>query len=258
MALAALPILFTPYPPATDLPQHLAQVRLFEEALKDPGGPYVINWAAPGNLIYAVIFVLRAVVPPAWMARAVLIFLVLLWIAAIHFLAAARGRPEAAAIAASILVFNQSFYWGFLNFLIGVSCLCPMVRPDDEIEGASLLEVLCRARRDVLSTLWKPCALAGGGRRLACLHRLAQEDRGEGIRVKAGDPHSVRCRRASVVSPAVLGADRLRLRRRAALVAALRPLVLGRGRGLRGDPGPDGDHGLCLALCFVRHLRLAE
>lgn len=119
MALAVLPILITPYPPATDLPQHLAQVRLFEEALEDPGGPYVINWAAPGNLIYAVIFVLRAVVPLPWMARAVLIFLVLLWIAAIHLLAAARGRPEAAAMAASILVFNQSFYWGFLNFLVG-------------------------------------------------------------------------------------------------------------------------------------------
>ena len=119
MALAALPILFTPYPPSTDLPQHLAQVRLFEEALKDPGGPYVINWAAPGNLIYAVIFVLRAVVPPAWMARAVLIFIVLLWIATIHLLAAARGRPAATAIVASLLVFNQSLYWGFINFLLG-------------------------------------------------------------------------------------------------------------------------------------------
>jgi hypothetical protein len=120
MVLAVLPILFTPYPPSTDLPQHLAQVRLFDEALKDPGGPYVINWAAPGNLIYAIIFVLRSVVPPAWMARAVLAFLVILWIAMIHLLAAARGRPMAAAIAASILVFNQSLYWGFLNFLTGV------------------------------------------------------------------------------------------------------------------------------------------
>ena len=119
LALAVLPILITPYPPATDLPQHLAQVRLFVEALKDHGGPYVINWAAPGNLIYVIIFVLRSVLPSAWVARAVLILLVFLWIATIHLLSSARGRPVAAAIVASLLVFNQSFYWGFLNFLTG-------------------------------------------------------------------------------------------------------------------------------------------
>jgi hypothetical protein len=119
LALAVLPILVTPYPPATDLPQHLAQVRLFVEALKDPGGPYVINWAAPGNLIYIVIFIFRAILPSDWVARAVLILLVILWISTIHLLAAARGRPVAAAIVASLLVFNQSFYWGFINFLLG-------------------------------------------------------------------------------------------------------------------------------------------
>ncbi len=119
IALAVFPILFTPYPPATDLPQHLAQVRLFEQALQDPGGPYVINWAAPGNLIYVVIFAFRAVLPSAWVARAVLILLVILWIAAIHLFAAARNRPLAATIVASLLVFNQSLYWGFVNFLLG-------------------------------------------------------------------------------------------------------------------------------------------
>ncbi len=119
IALAVLPILLTPYPPATDLPQHLAQVRLFEQALKDPGGPYVINWAAPGNLIYVVIFAFRAVLPSAWVARAVLILLVILWIAAIHLFSAARNRPLAATIVASLLVFNQSLYWGFVNFLLG-------------------------------------------------------------------------------------------------------------------------------------------
>ena len=30
-----------------------------------------------------------------------------------------KGRPTEAAILACLLVFNQSFYWGFLNFLIG-------------------------------------------------------------------------------------------------------------------------------------------
>jgi len=118
-ALAAVPILMTPFPPATDLPQHLAQVRLFEDALRDPAGSYVVNWAAPGNLIYAVIYVFRAVLPEAWTARAVILLCVGLWIAAIHGLAARRNRSATAAIVASLLVFNQSLYWGFVNFLLG-------------------------------------------------------------------------------------------------------------------------------------------
>jgi hypothetical protein len=117
--LAAIPILVTPFPPATDLPQHLAQVRLLEEALRNPGGPYAVNWAAPGNLIYAVIYAFRAILPEGWTARAVILLCAGLWIAAIHGLAARRGRSATAAVVASLLVFNQSLYWGFVNFLLG-------------------------------------------------------------------------------------------------------------------------------------------
>jgi len=118
--LALVPILISPFPPSTDLPQHIAQVRLLERALADPAGPYVVQWLAPNNLIYAFLWLLWKVLPAGLVARAALVLIVLLWAAAIHGLGALRGRNAAAAAAASLLLFNQSFGWGFLNFLIGL------------------------------------------------------------------------------------------------------------------------------------------
>jgi len=118
-ALASIPFFITAFPPSTDLPQHLAQVRLFLEALESPGGPYVIQALAPNNLIYACILLFWSVLPAAYVGPAVLALMVFLWIAAIFILGVGRGRPVEAAILASLLAFNQSFYWGFLNFLTG-------------------------------------------------------------------------------------------------------------------------------------------
>ena len=117
--LAVVPILVTPFPPSTDLPQHIAQVRLFREALAGPAGPYVVQWLAPNNLVYAFLLGFWEVLPAELVARAALALVVLLWVAAIHGLGAGRNRGTAAAVAASLLVFNQSAGWGFLNFLLG-------------------------------------------------------------------------------------------------------------------------------------------
>jgi hypothetical protein len=118
--LALVPLLFAPFPPSTDLPQHLAQVRLFDEARAAPAGPYVIQWLAPNNLIYLFLWGFWKILPAGLVARAALALILLLWVAAIHGLGALRGRDAAAAAAASLLLFNQSFGWGFLNFLIGL------------------------------------------------------------------------------------------------------------------------------------------
>ncbi|HVP90838.1 MAG TPA: hypothetical protein VMS75_06430 [Terriglobales bacterium] len=122
LLLAAVPILLVPIPPSTDLPQHLAQVRLFKEALARPGGPYVIQWLAPNNLVYFLLLGLWPLLPVGLMARAALMLVAVAWLAAVHGLGRRRdgeGRGAAVAMVASLLVFNQSFYWGFLNFLIG-------------------------------------------------------------------------------------------------------------------------------------------
>ena len=117
--LAILPIVLTEFPPSTDLPQHIAQVRLFLDTLRSPGGLYVIQWLAPNNLIYSLILIFWSVLPVAYVGPAVLVLIVFLWIAAIFLLATGKGRSTEAAILASLLVFNQSFYWGFLNFMTG-------------------------------------------------------------------------------------------------------------------------------------------
>ncbi len=118
-AFVVVPVLVAPFPPSTDLPQHLAQIRLFQAALADPSGPYVIQWAGPNNLIYAFLAGLWAVLPHEWVPRAAIGLILLAWVAAIHGLAASRRRPVAAGVVASLLIFNQSLYWGFLNFLVG-------------------------------------------------------------------------------------------------------------------------------------------
>ena len=117
--LAILPIVLSEFPPSTDLPQHIAQIRLFLDTLKSPGGPYVIQGLAPNNLIYSLILILWSVLPVAYVGPAVLVLIVFLWIAVIFLLAAGKGRSTEVAILASLLVFNQSFYWGFLNFMTG-------------------------------------------------------------------------------------------------------------------------------------------
>jgi hypothetical protein len=117
--MALVPLFMTAFPPSTDLPQHIAQVRLFLDTLRSPGGSYVIQWLAPNNLIYSLILILWSVLPVAYVGPAVLVLIVFLWIAAIFLLAAGKGQSTEAAILASLLVFNQSFYWGFLNFMTG-------------------------------------------------------------------------------------------------------------------------------------------
>jgi hypothetical protein len=117
--LALVPILLAPFPPSTDLPQHLAQIRLLGEALSSPGGPYVVQWLGPNNLIYFFLSLLWAVLPVAFVARAALALVVLLWVIGIHGLGGGTKRATASVVVASLLIFNQSFYWGFLNFLVG-------------------------------------------------------------------------------------------------------------------------------------------
>jgi hypothetical protein len=119
-ALAVLlPIAAAPIPPSVDVPQHLAQIRLAREALRDPAGPYVIQWGAPNTLVYAPIALASWLLPPLAAGRALLALIALAWIAPALLLARARGRSPAVAMLATSLVFQHAFYWGFLNFLAG-------------------------------------------------------------------------------------------------------------------------------------------
>jgi len=116
-----LPLFFAPFPPATDLPQHVAQVaRALQHDLS--AGQY-IAWWAPNNLIYAPMAALWSLMSPAWVPRATLMLLGMLWVGA-HFLVAWRtGRAWATALLASLSFYNGILYWGMLNFLVAWPCL---------------------------------------------------------------------------------------------------------------------------------------
>jgi hypothetical protein len=118
-ALVALPFLVVRFPPITDLPQHVAQVRLFLEAIRDASSPYQIQWFTPYSLVYAVLGFCWALLPPEHVGRIGMLVIGLLWVGAVHVLAARRGRPAAAAVLASLLFFSHVMYWGFYSFAMG-------------------------------------------------------------------------------------------------------------------------------------------
>ena len=117
--LFALPFLAARFPPITDLAQHVAQVRLFGEALVD-GSPYQIQWLTPYSLCYAVLAAAWAAFGPLAAGRVGALLLVVLGVVAIHWLAARRERPAAAAVLASVFLLSHVLYWGFLSFVAGL------------------------------------------------------------------------------------------------------------------------------------------
>jgi hypothetical protein len=118
-AAVAVPFLAVDFPPITDLPQHLAQVRLLGEALGEADSPYRVQWLTPYGLVYLVFAAAWAVAEPVAAGRLAMAVLAIGWVGAVHLLAARRGRPATAALAASVLVFHQALYWGFASFLLG-------------------------------------------------------------------------------------------------------------------------------------------
>lgn len=118
----ALPLWTTPFPPVTDLPQHVAQVRLWFETLAGthPDGiRYVIQWETPYSLTYWLMGGLWQVLPPVRVGPAILLLQALGWIGVVHWLAARRGRSSAAAALTTTLFFNHTLYWGFVSFTTG-------------------------------------------------------------------------------------------------------------------------------------------
>lgn len=115
----ALPFLVVRYPPATDLPQHAAQLRLLFDTLAGHTALYRIQWLTPYSLSYTALALAWPLLGAGQAARFGLFLLAALWVGATHFLAARRGRPGASALLAGALVFNHTLYWGFVPFLGG-------------------------------------------------------------------------------------------------------------------------------------------
>jgi hypothetical protein len=120
IVFVALPFLFVKFVPATDLPQHLAQIRLIEEIIGNPQQTtYTINWYGANSLVYGLLGLNWMIFDPVLTGKMTLLEIALGWCVSV-FLLARRGRRTAfAAVLASIFIFNANLYWGLLAFSIG-------------------------------------------------------------------------------------------------------------------------------------------
>jgi len=115
-----IPFLMVTFVPATDLPQHLAQIRLFYDLLSNsPPEGLTITFFNANVLVYWILALLWLIFPPILTGKLMMLGLVLSWILAIYLLAWKTQRSFASATLAATLVFNANLYWGFINFLIG-------------------------------------------------------------------------------------------------------------------------------------------
>jgi hypothetical protein len=121
----SLPFLLTHYPPITDLPQHVAQIRLLLDTIGSPSGSaYTIQWLTPYSLSYLILGGAWAVFGAPYAGRVAMLAIVLLWIAAIHWISLTRSRSAAAASLASVFCLNHIINWGFYSFAIGFPAFC--------------------------------------------------------------------------------------------------------------------------------------
>ncbi len=117
----SLPFLFVRFIPSTDLPQHLAQIRLLQDVLKNPTQrEYVVGWAGANTLVYYLLDMNWMIFPPILAGKMMVLEIVMAWIVGIFALARRKNCSPFSAALACILVFNASLTWGFLNFLIGL------------------------------------------------------------------------------------------------------------------------------------------
>lgn len=120
VVMISLPFLGVRFVPATDLPQHLAQVRLFNDILQGKSSDiYSISWWGANVLVYMLLGINWMFLAPIAAGKALMVELAIAWVAAIFVLAKRRDRITESALLASLFVFNASLYWGFVNFILG-------------------------------------------------------------------------------------------------------------------------------------------
>lgn len=117
--LAAIPFLIVRFPPLTDLPQHVAQVRLFGEAVSHPDSPYRIQWITPYSLVYAVLGATWFLFGAANAGRLGMLIIMAFWVAMVLALSYKTKRPILATRLTVILFFSHILYWGFYQFVFG-------------------------------------------------------------------------------------------------------------------------------------------
>jgi hypothetical protein len=120
IAAVAVPFLAVRHAPIADLPQQVAQVRLLSEAWSGPSAPYRVEAVSPNRLSYALLGGAWLAFGPEHAGRVAMLAVGVLWIAAALALRRRLGRPREAVLAAAVLFFNHTTYWGFYSFSLGL------------------------------------------------------------------------------------------------------------------------------------------
>lgn len=115
----SLPLWAVDLPPITDLPQHMAQIQLLEQALTRPDGPFLVQWSTP----YCLVYLLMAGLTQLWgllAAGPLTVAMVMgLTCLAVHRLAAQQRVDPYSPVLAAVFVLSSPTYWGFLSFTLG-------------------------------------------------------------------------------------------------------------------------------------------
>lgn len=164
-------------PPITDLPQHLAQIRLFNELIGLENTVfnrenYQINWFAPNTLVYLPLWLMSFVFEPITSGKVLVLILCVLWSGSIFWLAYKRNLHIAHAVLACSFVLNMSLYWGFISFLLGFPIFslwllivgpdcCPVmtIRRSLSIAIISVLLLLAHSLWFALAVFWYGCSV---------------------------------------------------------------------------------------------------
>ncbi len=121
IVFVTLPFVLVRFIPSTDLPQHLAQIRLLQDILKNPNqSEYMVEWLGANTLVYYVIGFNWMIFEPILAGKMAVLEISLAWVISIFALARHKQRSIFSAALACVFIFNASLYWGFLNFLIGL------------------------------------------------------------------------------------------------------------------------------------------
>lgn len=121
--LAAIPVLLTTYPPMIDLPQHAAQIAMLDAFIKGTtsfSSLFEINWFTPYWLGYSIIWGLSQCVGIVMATKLVVAASVVLFPISAAIFYRRFGGNKHFCWAFIMLAFGSTYYWGFLNFLMGV------------------------------------------------------------------------------------------------------------------------------------------
>ncbi len=114
--LALLPLLIVKYPPMVDLPQHAAQIRLWQD-LDQHSDTYKLNLLTPYLATYLAGRLLAEVLPILTAMKVLVALLVLALPSALLHLLVRTGGDRWWSLLGFPLSYSLCFYWGLLNFM---------------------------------------------------------------------------------------------------------------------------------------------